>query len=96
MKWHGVSLYSNNNFNFTIPKIYTNDQWKQCKCYIFTEGQWRLVGAACTNMLWLEDANGNLVYQNGNPYLVREPWTINLLDTNNNQLTDSSDSILIF
>lgn len=72
MKYHGVSVYSNNKFYFSIPYVYTNNGWKQVDPYVKIGNQWHLVGAAGRQMLQFIDSNGNPVYVNNEPLLVLE------------------------
>jgi len=34
MKWHGVSI-CNNDFVFTCPRLYSNNEWKYGTFYIY-------------------------------------------------------------
>ena len=96
MKWHGVSIYNGYNFLFTCPKIFDGTEWKYADPRIYLNNQWETIGAACTNMLWLKDGNGDFIYQNGHPFLVREGWGIQyLLDKNDNELIDRNNLVLV-
>lgn len=95
MKWHGISIYDGNDFQFTRMLIWDGTAWKYADPKIYLNRAWKTIGGACTNMLWLEDGNGDLIYQNGGPYLVREIWASKLFDENNAELIDSQDRMLI-
>ena len=73
-KYHGVSVYTDDKFNFMIPMVYSNGAWHRAEAKIRTNNTWRSAGEACTQMLWVIDQNGNPVYLNNIPYLVREEW----------------------
>lgn len=72
MKFHGVSVYTNNKYTFMRPRIYTNGAWKESNVYIYTDGTWKMVGGACQQLLSFTDSNGQPVYANGEPFLVPE------------------------
>jgi len=38
MKNYGISLYNSNNWEWSLPKIYTNSGWKEVKPFIYTNG----------------------------------------------------------
>lgn len=59
MKFRGVSVKVPAKFRFSIPQIYSGDEWKQANCFVFRNNEWVPIGAACTQMLWYEDADGN-------------------------------------
>lgn len=99
-KYHGVSVYTDDKFNFMIPMVYSNGAWHRAEAKIRTNNTWRSAGEACTQMLWVIDQNGNPVYLNNIPYLVREEWDENLitseflLDENSATLSDKFGYLL--
>lgn len=105
MKYHGVSIYdgNDNKYRFTIPMVYTNNNWELCEGYIRLSNTWKRIGDAGTQMLWFKDHNNQYVYANGLPFLVREELDggidnsigAGLTDIYENQLLDSNDNILI-
>ena len=95
MKWHGINVYTNNDFEFTRPRIYSSGQWKDAIRYIYTNGEWKLVGGACTQMVPFIDSNGAEVQVNGEAFLVRGTFGgAQLLDINNNRIIDANGAAL--
>ncbi len=94
MKWHGVSVY-NHDFIFTLPRLYTENEWKYGTYYIYENGSWKMVGGACTQMLEFLTNNGSNVQNNGNTFLVRQPIGIqSLTDSNSQELLDAHSEVL--
>ena len=92
MKWHGVSIYTNGDFQFTCPKIYTNGAWKDGTYYVYTNGAWKMIGGALTQMIPFIASDGSPVYSDGEQMLVRQMMGgAQLSESNNNTLIDSNN-----
>ena len=71
----GVMVYTcpEYEYEFTIPNIYTDNEWKQMRPYIYINGEWKVLGAAGCPMVYWYDSNGNLMTDtNGKYILVRD------------------------
>ena len=69
----GVAVYDTTDFKFCKAQIYNNNMWKPAIPYVYTNGEWKVLGG--TNCLMIEwyDSNGNLmVDSDGKTILVRE------------------------
>jgi hypothetical protein len=71
MKWHGVSVYTNNDFVFTCPRMYYNNEWKYGTFYIWNGSEWKMVGGACAQMIKYIESNNGEEYNNDTIFLVR-------------------------
>lgn len=89
MKWHGISIYNNNDFQFTLPRIFTNGNWYIAIPYIYTNNAWKIIGEACIQMIPFIDSNNSPIYVNGEPFLVRSLLGgARLKDSDNNEIID--------
>lgn len=87
MKWHGVSI-CNNDFVFTCPRLYSNNEWKYGTFYIYDGTQWKMIGGACTQMIKFIEANGGEEQNNNTTFLVRQAYP------SSDVLNDSSGYVL--
>ena len=40
-----AAIYNNNMFRKYRPNVFTkNGEWKPCRAFVFTEGQWKMAG----------------------------------------------------
>lgn len=94
MKWHGVSVYTNGDFQFTRPKIYINGAWKDGTYYVYTGGAWKMVGGAATQLIPFLASDGSPFYVNGEQMLVRQIIGAKLFESGNNALIDNDNAVL--
>lgn len=95
MKWHGVSVYNNGDFQFTKPYIYTNNAWKTGTYYVYTNGAWETVGGACTQLIPFLASDGSPVYVNGDQFLVRQMFShASLKESAGKYLKDADGKVL--
>ena len=75
MKFHGVSLYdeSTGRFVFVRPWIYYNNAWQNTDIYVSNGSVWKLVGAACTQLVPFIDKDGKYVYVNNGRDILQVP-----------------------
>ena len=96
MKWHGISIKNNNDFVFTLPRIYIDNSWKSGTYYIYDGSSWKMVGGACTQMIKMIEDGGDEMESSGSTFLVREQWPGRnyLLDADGKYLFDMYHTVL--
>ena len=62
-----------NDWKLGFPNVYSGGRWNKLRPYIYTDGSWKPVGGAGTNMVFFLVSNGDFLVDNtGGFFLVRE------------------------
>lgn len=94
MKWHGVVLYNNGDFQFTRPYVFTDGAWKTGTWWIHDGSAWRMIGGACTMMVPFFDSANSPFIVSGDQMYVRQLIGAKLKDSGGNYLKDSDGKML--
>ena len=85
----GCAIYTNNDWEWSLPYIYNGTTWERVVPYVYNGTSWEKIGGAGTLMVYFIDSNGDYI-------LVRSPESLiaQLFDSNGNALLDKNGNYL--
>lgn len=95
MKFHGVNIFFDNDYQWVKPYIYTTE-WKQGTWWIYDGTSWKMVGGAGVQAVPFFDSNESPFIEDAydTQMYVRRLIGTRLKDSNGTYLNDSNNAAL--